>query len=358
MKIYSPKRYWFILTIAVLFVVLSFIFINLNSADADNASGEKILEHNIIVKIPDGVYLYYSTIQNLQTNKVSPLIIVKNGRILNPYKIAKKTNEQKMMKEYAVGVKYNVIKGSEKIGELSNINLENCYCLEKPRNTKQEILPEIIGAGKYNGRELKTTLSSSRIPFGFTNIFIAPPLFNPDRGANVFKITEEEKDKLLTVCREKYLPIIWKEQNEKLAKRGRKIASENKSRLFAVEAVDLSGQGKKDYIGLYNVSYKIVEGNRTAGLSGDEVPFVLWHDGKIERIDEVYSTAEFMFITAIDIDGDGNKELLVQRKIDIEKMHDDGALETFQIEILKHKSSGWISIWQSGLICAPGSFYF
>jgi hypothetical protein len=346
-----------LLFIAVLFTlfITSTSLVNANAASPiDNKKQEKVLN----VKMPDGIYLYYSTLGNLQVNKVSPLIIVKNGRLLNPYEIADKMNTQEMMKKYSVSKTFAVVRGSEKIGEISNVEFESYYCLEKPRNHKQKILPVIKGEGKYSGKTITSSLRNSKLPFGFTNIIITPPSFNPDIGSKIFELTEDYKKKILAECREKFLPIILEEQSKKLAKRGRQIKEENKSRIFAADAVDLNGTGKTDYIGLYNVSFKVTEGIRSVGLAGDEVPFILWHDGKIERIDEGKSAVGFMYINAIDIDGDGIKELFVQKIIPIEKIGDDGAIDTFQIEILKHQSSGWKSIWHSGLICGPSSFYY
>jgi hypothetical protein len=328
-----------------------FIFtslVNANATQLINNNNKQVLK----VKIPDGIYLYYSSVKNLKNNEVSPLIIVKNGQLLNPYKIAEKVGTSKMMEDYSIGKTFNVFKALEKAGEISDIKFKTEYCFAKPRNSKQKILPEITGVGKYTGQSLPVVESSKEAwPMGVPEIIVTPLTFSYGKNIKRPPLKKEDHKKIISAFRKNLLPKVWEEHNKKLKKIGRHIVSEKNSYLFVAEAVDIYGNGNKDVIGIYYEVFRIAEGKDDAGLSNIDIPFVLWSNGKIDKLDLRDLVPSYSFIGVIDIDGDGMKELIVEKIIEVESRDDDASFATIAIEILKNKNDRWVSIWNSGLIC-------
>jgi hypothetical protein len=279
---------------------------------------------------------------------------------LNPYEIADKIDTTKMMKEYAVGKTLSVVKGSEKIGEISNVEFESYYCVAKPRNPKQKILPKIIGAGKYEGKTLAAGKGINKDKsIGVLNILATPTSFLNDNSIKTPILTEDDQKNMINSFRKYILPMAQKMHDKRIGRNGRHVIDEEKGYLFVAAAIDLEGKGRNDFLGIYRSVLRIAEGKISAGSSSIDVPFVLWHNGIIEMLDLADYVPSYNIIGAADIDDDGIKELFIQKIIQIaDKREEEPSIDTLQIEILKHMSPGWQSIWQSGLICAPSSFYY
>ncbi|MFA5385770.1 MAG: hypothetical protein WC364_14135 [Eubacteriales bacterium] len=340
------------------------------AASIVNANAENIITKTkqgqvLSVKIPDGIYLHFTTFNKFRKNIWSPLIIIKDKQILDPYEVANELGVQKIVEEYIVGKTFNVFKGSEKIGELSDVTLDsyNRTCMNKPYDAAIKILSEIEGSGKYKGKPLAIEKidNTRKWPVGVLDIIAAPTSF--PSGINIKNpiLTENDQMNMVNAVRKNFRTMVWKECNKELEKEGRYIESEYRSYLFLAEAVDLTGSGNKDFLGIYYFHYKTAtiksSANKFVGSWGMAVPFVLWSNGKIEKLNFLSSVTNYSFIAAVDIYGDGIKELIIQKRVDVPD-DTDHIIETKVIEILQHKDSGWQTIWKSGLVCFSGSSFY
>ena len=344
------------------------------AAEQKEAAASKA-EQAFQVKLPDGLYLFqplpqdtiyeldtgagkWRSIPNPAKDDFSPLFIVQNDKLIDPYSLANKIGIDKFNKKYVIGKTFNVYNGTEKIGELKDVRLgfENNWC-------SNEFLSNIAGKGKYKGKPLPGKLQDRSIYISGGDA--ADPFFSPikaiatlqsfqaSKDMEPFTITEEDKTKAIEVVREKVLPEAMEEIRKRLKRHkimliGEKIEHSN---LNFLKAVDLDGNGSKEIIGIYSprirYNWKSPEGKDYKSESSREILFLLWDTGKIERIllgDMIFS---FGLGGIIDIDHDGIQELIIQ--ISVSR---DSELSGKRIEIFKHNSSGWRRIYQSVKICS------
>lgn len=346
---------YFYLFIIIGVALVSLLLNPLSKIDAKEQNAEiRKKEQFIQVKLPDGLYLYHSSFKNLKNEVISPLVIVENGILVDPYDLENKTGIQNFMKEYIHGKEFTVYKGSEKYGKLSKISFYSVNKCKINNYTVPEFISDITGNGKYEGKTLYDKQPDRNETFGkiieATRTIITPLSFQQNKNAIFLSLTEDDEKKMIGIFREKLLPVSMKQLNNFLKKRNKQIVTEDRSRLFVAEAIDLDGNGKKDFVGIYELVVKENEG----GLSSISIPFVLWDTGKIEKITSS-GTSEFLFIGAIDIDQDGIQELAVQYQVEVYR---EGLYTGRQIEIIQHSISGWKSIYKSKLICGPLSFYY
>lgn len=306
--------------------------------------------------LPNGLYLYQPKIKK---EPFSPLFIVDKGKLIDPYALRDRIGMERFDEEYVKGKEFNVYAGSELIGTLSDI----IFLISNSENVA-EYSSDIIGYGKYNGGPLPGEVSDGslyanvfNIDFGTIKAVLTPEAFKDSKELERFKVTEEDAKRAIEAVRKRYGSYAKCIIAKVLAKEKRKIVAESRSSLDFLTAIDLDGNGKKEFLGSYSFSFKYIDDKNPIdvndfGLYGIEVLFTLWDSGKVEQVlIGMESFPAFSLGGIIDLDGDGVYELIVQEsvsftyefnpEIDYEGYSPDGK----RIEILKHSPSGWEKVF-------------
>lgn len=364
-----------------LLLLLLLVFVAGNTAGTaaeQKESAASKAEQAFQVKLPEGLYLFQPLPQDKIYNLVvgsnegkavsnpvkddfSPLFIVQNGKLIDPYSLANKIGIDKFNKKYVIGKTFYVYNKTERIGELTGVKLNflDNWC-------SKEFLPNIAGKGKYKGNPLPERQINNSIyihhsylypdlilPFASIKAIATLHSFQKSKDMETFSITEEDKTKAIEVVRENLLPEAMEDIRKRLRRHKIMLIGEKikQSKLNWLKAVDLDGNGSKEIIGIYSprirYNWKSPEGKDYKSESSREILFLLWDTGKVERIllgDMIFS---FGLGGIIDIDHDGIQELVIQVSVSR-----DSELSGKRIEIFRHDSSGWKRIYQSVKICS------
>lgn len=315
-------------------------------------------EPAIQIKIPDGLYLYKPSFrEEWFTRGFSPLVIVKDKKLIDPYGLVKKIGISAFLTEYVTGKRFNVYVGSEIYGRLSNLDLSVVSMKERCVHQEDEFVSDIRGEGIYEGKALPSGWFTEREVsgrrhriYGATKIVITPEAFQVSKSPGVFRVTEADMRRMEEEVRKNLVPVAIEHINKRLAVENRKLIGESGSRLRITEAFDLDGNGKKDLVGVYYLSAK----SNTGGFHPCDIFFVLWDTGRLEKISSKSAVPSYMLGGVIDIDQDGVEELIMATHV--ESVHGVGGWGR-QIDILRHGPSGWTSIFRSERICYTTGFY-
>lgn len=263
------------------------------------------------------------------------------------------------MKEYVTEKSFNVYVGTEMIGRLSNVKIKLFDTNTCPSGT---LLFDIEGTGIYEGKLLPGRYENNSVyaikkddlilNSATVKAVAVPSLFNKSNKMEALTVTENDTTKAVKEVKKYLIAEAMKPIEKRLINENRIILNEDESRLDFIKMLDLDNSGNQDYVGVYTlyVSNKTVSENERAGIAFNEILFVLWGSGKIEKI--LYgeeSSPAFSLGGVIDIDQNGVQEVIVQRSCG-PYVEDD--INGKRIEIFQHDSSGWISIYRSALICS------
>lgn len=315
----------------------------------------KKAETPIQVKIPDGLYLYKPYFGEDKSGIFSPLVLVKNKKLIDPYVLAKKIGFEALSRECVTGKTFNVYVGSELFGKLRNLNL---YYVSTPMRCQGgDFLLDIQCKGHYEGKPLPYGWFKEEKGSGYwykyygsTKIVVTPEGFKMTEKPLLFPVTDADMERMVEAVRKNFVPSTVEHLNKLYKNENRRVIGESGSRLYVAEAFDLDGNGEKDLVGIYGFSAKHTAG----GFWGNDIVFVLWDTGKIEKIaSDYYRSPAFILGGVIDIDQDGIQELIMASRCT--PGPDSG--DRRQIDILHHGPSGWKSIFRSKWICDIGLFY-
>ncbi|MBI5887911.1 MAG: hypothetical protein HZB82_04265 [Deltaproteobacteria bacterium] len=299
------------------------------------------------IRLPDGLYLYQPR-TNWQ-DYFSPLIIVEDGKLINPYALLKKHGKEPFEKKYFQGRQFNVFIGKEPVGKLSNVKLLDRDC------DTDEFLLFYSSKGEYEGGRLPVTyerpLSVNLDKYNVFKAVAAPKDIGLPAQKDEFIATEEDralasaaikKDLVQPALRR--IEKFWKELNQEKIEM---IILEEA--LDSVIALDIDGNGKKDLLGIFTVYGINTKRERFGGGGTSEMLFVLWDTGKVEEVmSDENGWPIFNFVGPIDIDKDGVQELIAQRRVrPTREPYDQGV----EINILRHGPLGWENIYKSGTLC-------
>jgi hypothetical protein len=300
----------------------------------------------IQVKIPDGLYLYKPYFSERWSGNFSPLILVKNKKLMDPYLVAEEKGYEAYLSKYVVGKTFDVYVGSERFGSLRELDLGFRYSSPCRRD---EFIPDMVGNGEYEGKPLpsewfieKEMWGNRYKIYGSTRILITPQTYRGPKGQVLLSMTDDDMKRAEEAVRKHLVPGEIEEINKRLAKEKDRVIGESKSRLAVIEAFDLDFNGKKDIVGQYYLSTK----TNTRGYWSRGIWFVLWDTGKIEKIKYQYNGGinQIMIGGVVDIDQDGILELIIATGVT--SRHEDVG-EGRQIDILRHGPLGWTSIYRS-----------
>lgn len=237
------------------------------------------------VKLPDGLYLYQPKIKK---EPFSPLFIIDKGKLVDPYALRDRIGIERFDKEYVNGKRFNVYTGDELIGTMSGVIL----LLSNPENMK-EYSSDIIGYGTYSGGPLPGEVSDGSLyaddfntDFGTIKTVLTPEAFKDSKERARFKATKEDAKRATDAVRKRYGLYAKGIIANVLAKEKQQILGESRSTLDFVTAVDLNGNGKKELIGTYSFAYdhKARSVDNIIALSSLDMLFIMWDSGKVEKI--------------------------------------------------------------------------
>lgn len=331
----------------LLLLLLVFVIGNTtgNAAEQKESAASKA-EQPFQVKLPDGLYLFQP---KLHESRFSPLFIVEKGNLIDPYPLAKKMGIPKFMKKYVTGNTFNVYIGTEMIGKLSNLrlNFDGYY-------RSKEIYPDIQGSGKYDGKPLPGRgvdnslyiINSYFLDRATVKAIATPQSFKTSKKMEKFTITEEDRSKIIESIQKHLVPEIIEQKNEFLKRIGGQIIGDKRSRLVFAKALDIDGNGIKDFIGYYELrmSYKTRENKDS--LSFNSFHFVLRDSGEIKSI--YLPTNPYSIGGILDINQDNIQEIVFQltATINVEDSYDEEDWGSY-VEIFQYSFSGWTRIFDS-----------
>lgn len=314
-------------------------------------------EESFKVKIPEGLYLYHPKIDK---EVFSPLFIVEKGKLIDPYALAKRVGIEAFNERYVKDKVFSVYVGRELTGRLSSVKLESvnfCY--------STEFLPDIRGNGRYEGMPLMEKYvnkslyvdNDNNLRHGSIRAIISPEPVSSTKTEE-FTVTDEDRVEVAEKSIRQFDPEAMEYMKKWLEtlNEHKYTITEKVPRLDSVKAFDMDGNGKKDLIGVYTlyVGARDVSGNSRSKESNiAEILYVMHDNGTMERAAIDYGTEPaFGLAGVVDIDQDGFYELAIQLDAGSDKEPDD---EGKKIDILRHTSSGWESIYRTEKIC--GAIY-
>ncbi|MEK7758559.1 MAG: hypothetical protein AAB304_02990 [Pseudomonadota bacterium] len=323
------------------------------SESSDRMSqGDRRSDGLIEVKLPPGLYLFQP---NFKTNVLGPLFIVEDGRLVDPYIRVQKIGLAEFGKKYIQQRTFNAYSGTERIGKFENnaIDESGFPCSRKSFST------EIFVTSRYTGAPLpgEYVFEHSKNPF-IENLYepvrviATPESFSKSVRSKPLTVDKHDiaraaalaKGKLrssilalLTARKDKYF-FNEKANRSYIDVDGQQV---DISAVILLQATDLNGNGKKELVGVYALSV-VDEKSQDSGIF--KTPFVVWDNDEVEMLMPPLQTPR-IFAGAIDIDQDGQSELVVQEGID-EKDSDEPEMGK-RIGILHRLKDGWKLIYQT-----------
>jgi hypothetical protein len=284
-------------------------------------------KENAIIKLPDGLYMYDSWIENLQNGDVSvrfeKYFIVKNNVIYNSNEAIKKYGISKLNESLTENKHYKILQGGEKIGEI-DVKIEG----DGYHRYEEKLLKKNIKEGPAYGRE---SIYLGRL--GSAAKYIAVPEKYKETPTKFYNtISKEEIEKVSKLAKDKLFALV---KNRKEIIQYLLMNAELKEEY--IELVDkISDRNDEMYIGIYRYNFKIKE-NDIASQNTTIVPsFEIAFSIKKDKLDVITSDydGEIEMCGILDVDSDGKGEMIISKTLGGE----DGA--TITMEIYKQKKNG------------------
>ena len=335
-------------------------------------------EQPLQVKLPEGLYLFQPLPQDKIYNLVvgsnegkavpnpakddfAPLFIVKDGKLIDPYSLANKIGIEKFNKRYVTGKTFNVYNGTENIGELTDVKLNSLdnWC-------SNEFLPNIAGKGKYKGNSLPGRQINNSIyihhsylypdlilPFASIKAIATPQSFQKSKDMEAFSITEDDKRNAIEVVREKLLPEAMEDIRKRLRRHEIMLIGEKveHSNLNFLKAVDLDGNGSKEMIGIYSPRIRY----NWKSPEGKDHPSessreILFLLWDTGKVERIL-LGDMIFSFGLGGIIDIDQDGIQELVIQV-SVSRDSEFTGKRIGIFKHDPSGWRRIYQSVKICS------
>jgi len=294
-------------------ILTVFVFLAIPITAAENAK----------IKLPDGLYMYDSSIRQLQKGGIwvgfGKYLVVKNNTIYSSQGAIKKFGISKFNKLFTENKKYKILFGGEQIGEIYDVNVR-----EKGRKHlffKEDLITENIKEGPaYKVESIYINRMGSAV-----RAIAVPEEYKEVKKKVYTTIPQEEVDKVSKLVKEQLYPLV----KNKLCK----ILDEERLELLD-KASDHNGEL---YIGIYRFVFKRADGHNWIYCDNKMIFSI-----KNQNVNFITSRqdADWMTICGmLDVDGDGEDELIIERTFGGE----DGSTTT--MEIYKQKADGnWTRI--------------
>jgi hypothetical protein len=260
---------------------------------------------NAKIKLPEGLYMYGSSIKKLQDGRVrvrfGKYFVVHNNNIYNSQGAIKKIGVLKLNALFTENKKYKILFGGEKIGEIYNVKIDN----EEDWNYEENLLTKDIKEGPaYYWREIMYPgkLTSA------TKCLAVPEEYTEVKKKFYTTIPQEEVDKVEKLAKEKLLPLLINRKGfAKYKIREMELLKEN---LYLLDKISYRNDAL--YIGRYDYKFitakKAYHFNIIFTATKDNVHIVTTD---YEEGDLVAAYMETYGM--LDVDGCGEDELLIEK---------------------------------------------
>jgi hypothetical protein len=276
------------------------------------------------IKLPDGLYMYDSSIERLQDECVrvgfGKYFIVRNNTIYSSKEAIRKFGIAKLNKLFTENKKYKILSSGGKIGEIYNIIIEK-YDDEMDWNYEEELYTKNVKEGPLYG---------AQGGYGSVVRYIAVPEEYKEVQKKTFTtISQEEVDKISKLAKEKLLPLL-------INRKGFSKYKINEMELYKENLLFLDKISYRNddlYIGRYQYAFKTAKTAYrfdiifSARRDNFHVVTTDYEDGDL--------VAGYMKIYGmLDVDGCGADELIIEK----EAPREDET--TIWLEIHKQKPGG------------------
>jgi hypothetical protein len=279
-------------------------------------------KENVKIKLPDGLYMYDSWVSHTKGESVrfEKFFVVQNNTIYSSQEAIKQFGISKLNELFTEKKKYKILFGGGKIGEIQNLRVDD---EDGHKVYREELLTKNIKEGPVYGRK---SIYLSRLGSAVKCLGV-PEKYKEVKKTVYTTIPQEEVDKIATLAKEK-LSLLVKNSVCKI------LHEEN------LELLDkISDYNGELYIGLYRLTLKRARGNNWS-YCDNQIIF----STKNQNVHFITSRedADWMTICGmLDVDGDGEAELIIERTFGGEA----GVKTT--MEIHKQKADGnWILVYK------------
>lgn len=284
---------------------------------------------NAKINLPDGLYMYDSWASHTKGESVrfEKFFVVQNNIIYSSQEAIRKFGISKLNKLFTENMKYKILLGGEKIGEIQNLEVDD---EDGHKVYREELLTKNIKEGPAYHVEgtYVGTLGSA------VKCLAVPEEYKEVKKKVYTTIPQEEVDKIATLAKQKLLPLVIKRKG--FAKYKITEMELYKDSLFDLDKI--SYRNDELYIGRYLYAFK------TAKTSyWFEIIFSTRKDNfhvVTTNYEEGDLVAGYMTIYGmLDVDGCGEDELVIEKEAPRENE------TTIWLEIHKQKLDGnWMLI--------------
>jgi|GEM_PF-4211387 len=288
---------------------------------------------NIKIKLPDGLYMYDSSISNREDGSkwvgFEKFFVVKNNTIYSSQDAVKKFGVSKLNRLFTEKKKYKILFGGKQIGEIYGVKIDE----DGNWNYQEELSIKNIKQGPVYRIE---TIYIGRLGSAAKPIAV-PEKYEVVRNISFNEISKEEVERISKLAVDRLFDLIKNRKELKRFKIEDKKLDEQKIDLLD-KISDFNGEM---YIGIYRYIFRtahegVFELQILFSKKKDNI-YVITTDFDYEK--NMVSEGDINICGMLDFDGCGEKELIVEK----ESGGPDEA--TTILEIYKQKADGnWIQI--------------
>lgn len=302
-----------------LFAVLALLFaIPLSAAE------------KVKIKLPDGLYMYDSSIERLQDGRVrvgfGKYFVVCNNKIYSSKEAVKKFGILKLNKLFTENKKYKILFGGEQIGKIYNVRIDN----EEDWDYKEEFFTKSIKEGPaYWEKSLKIIIPRMG---SAAKCLVVPEEYKEVKKIVYTTIPQEEIDKIAKLIKEKLLPLVINRKEV----RQYKIEEKELYKEDLMLLDKMSYRNNDFYIGIYRYMFEIQEYFIVFSVIKENIYIITSnYSDDIPDYDGAVSVYGML-----DVDGDDNEELIM------EKVFSGPDKASYNIEIYRQESDGKWTVLQ------------
>jgi len=272
--------------------------------DAESAALAKKYAKNI--KLPDGLYMYDSSISRLENGSdwvgFGKWFVVRNNMIYSSQDAIKQIGVSELNALFTENKKYKVLLGGQKIGEIHNVRIE-LYNDEMEWNYKEELFTKGIKQGPLYVENKYLRTGSAVKCIG------VPEKYKEIQRKVYSTISQEEIDKISKLAKEKLFHLIKNRKEITQYKIKDKDLTYEK-----LELLDkISHRNDELYIGIYRYAFKTTENNYDLqivfSVEKDNVNVITsGHDDETGDYD-----GDISIYGMLDVDGCGEEELIMEK---------------------------------------------
>lgn len=284
-------------------------------------------EEKVKLKLPDGLYMYdLAGTESEGRPSFQKYFVTKNNTLYSAQEAIKKFGVANLNKWFAENKKYNILFGGEKIGETTNILIEDENEWRSDSFLTRAVKKEPVEKGK-----IPVVLGSLGASMGVPEAYQATP-------RKVYtSISKEEVATIESILKQKLFHLI--KNRKELAHYKVKQETISSEELLLLDKV--SRRNEEMYIGVYHYIFKVGKGSFRSdivfSLKNEDVQVVT--SKYDEHNGQILDGGMMSIYGMLDVDGCGEDELIIEKEYD----HEYEAINI--LGLYKQKSgSNWIPV--------------